>query len=75
MLMDCGAIITAHLTNNPMLDVPIQRFSAVKEPCFYLPVEDRIKKRAGPVVEAILLAEYLFRYDRGGFWVGASAFN
>lgn len=50
---DCGAIITGHLTNNPMLDVPIQRFSAAKEPWFYLHVEDRIKNRAGPVIEAI----------------------
>lgn len=72
---DCGAIITGHLKNNPKLDVPIQRFSAAKEPWFYLHVEDRIRKRRGPVIEAIPLAEYLFRYDRGGFWVGASAIN
>ena len=28
-----------------------------------------------PATEIIPLAEYLFRYDRGGFWVGASAFD
>ncbi|KXJ86297.1 hypothetical protein Micbo1qcDRAFT_168629 [Microdochium bolleyi] len=29
----------------------------------------------GSVTEYIPLAEYLFRYDRGGFWVGAAAFG
>ncbi|KAI1141576.1 FAD-binding domain-containing protein [Hypoxylon sp. FL0543] len=29
----------------------------------------------GTVTEYIPLAEYLFRYDRGGFWVGAAAFD
>lgn len=72
---DCGAIITGHLTDNPRLDIPIQRFSAAKDPWFYLHVKDRITMRADPVTEAIPLAEYLFRYDRGGFWVGTSAFK
>ncbi|KAI1185359.1 hypothetical protein F5B17DRAFT_35628 [Nemania serpens] len=29
----------------------------------------------GTVTEYIPLAEYLFRYDRGGFWVGRAAFD
>ncbi|KAH7027875.1 uncharacterized protein B0I36DRAFT_328097 [Microdochium trichocladiopsis] len=29
----------------------------------------------GSVTEYVPLAEYLFRYDRGGFWVGAAAFK
>ncbi|KAI1158092.1 hypothetical protein F5B18DRAFT_642505 [Nemania serpens] len=29
----------------------------------------------GTVTEYIPLAEYLFRYDRGGFWVGEAAFD
>ncbi|KAI4871079.1 hypothetical protein F4820DRAFT_401353 [Hypoxylon rubiginosum] len=29
----------------------------------------------GTVTEYIPLAEYLFRYDRGGFWVGQAAFD
>ncbi|KAI2628817.1 FAD-binding domain-containing protein [Hypoxylon sp. NC1633] len=29
----------------------------------------------GTVTEHIPLAEYLFRYDRGGFWVGQAAFD
>lgn len=38
-------------------------------------VKEAIAKGAQPITEAIPLAEYLFRYDRGGFWVGASAFE
>lgn len=72
---DFGAIITGHLTDNARLDTPIQRFSAANDPWFYLHVKDRITMRADPVTEAIPLAEYLFRYDRGGFWVGTSAFK
>jgi delta24-sterol reductase len=53
----------------------IQRFSAASDPWFYLHVKDAISKNTQPASEAIPLAEYLFRYDRGGFWVGASAFD
>ena len=70
-----GAIITGRLTDNPKHNVHIQRFSDAKDPWFYLHVKDTITKRIGPITEAIPLAEYLFRYDRGGFWVGASAFE
>jgi delta24-sterol reductase len=70
-----GAIITGRMTDHPMRDVAIQHFSDANDPWFYLHVKDIITKRTGPTTEAIPLAEYLFRYDRGGFWVGASAFD
>jgi Delta24-sterol reductase len=70
-----GAIITGRLTDNPKETIPIQHFSDAADPWFYLHVEESITKQAGPSTEAIPLAEYLFRYDRGGFWVGASAFD
>lgn len=71
-----GAIVTGRLTNDPAPGARIQRFSAAKDPWFYLHVQDAITKDAAtPTVEAIPLPEYLFRYDRGGFWVGASAFE
>ncbi|RFU30741.1 hypothetical protein B7463_g5615, partial [Scytalidium lignicola] len=57
-----GAIITGTLTNDTESSIPVQQFSNARDPWFYLH-------------EAIPLAEYLFRYDRGGFWVGASAFK
>ena len=72
---DQGAIITGSMTDKPKQDLPIQRFSDARDPWFYIHVKDAITKRDGPSTEAIPLAEYLFRYDRGGFWVGASAFE
>jgi hypothetical protein len=70
-----GAIIIGRLTNEPTGGLPVQRFSAASDPWFYLHVKDVISKANESISEAIPLAEYLFRYDRGGFWVGASAFD
>ena len=70
-----GAIVTGRLTDSPGDNIPVQNFSDAKDSCFYLHVEDAISKRAQPITEAIPLAEYLFRYARGGFWIGASAFE
>lgn len=70
-----GAIVTGRLTNEPKKDLPVRTFGAASDPWFYLHVKDAISNSKEPVVEAIPLAEYLFRYDRGGFWVGASAFD
>ncbi|KAK7931420.1 24-dehydrocholesterol reductase [Apiospora marii] len=68
-----------------------QTFSAAWDPWFYLHVRDvtaalpssspsastspATALTTGRVTEHIPLAEYLFRYDRGGFWVGAAAFD
>lgn len=72
---DRGAIITGILTDNPKESMQIRRFSDANDPWFYLHVKDLVTNRTGAISEAIPLAEYLFRYDRGGFWVGASAFE
>ena len=70
-----GAIITGRMTDDPENSLPIQKFSNAKDPWFYIHVQSAIAKKTGPTTEAIPLAEYLFRYDRGGFWVGKSAFD
>ena len=70
-----GAVITGRMTDVPQLNARVQRFSDAKDPWFYLHVQDAITKRTGPTTEMIPMAEYLFRYDRGGFWVGALAFD
>ncbi|EPS43979.1 hypothetical protein H072_2104 [Dactylellina haptotyla CBS 200.50] len=70
-----GAVVTGKLTNS-VSNHTIQRFSDAKDPWFYLHVQEMLEKaRGAPVTEAIPIAEYLFRYDRGGFWVGRSAFD
>lgn len=70
-----GAVITGRMTNDLKDGIRVQRFSDASDPWYYLHVQDAISKGVGAVTEAIPLPEYLFRYDRGGFWVGASAFD
>lgn len=65
---DSGVIVTGRPTNETAEDLPVQRFSRPKDPWFYLHAQEQVKKR-GPAQETIPLPEYLFRYDRGGFWV------
>ena len=59
--------MTRRLADSPGDNISIQRFSDPKNPWFYLHVKDTIAKGAGPTTETIPLAEYLFRYDQGGF--------
>jgi delta24-sterol reductase len=69
-----GAIITGVLTNTQTPSLPLQTFSKHWDPWFYMHVQTHLSSPS-PVTELIPLPEYLFRYDRGGFWVGASAFK
>ncbi|XXH01813.1 hypothetical protein Hte_008174 [Hypoxylon texense] len=70
---DHGVVITGEMTDeNPGRT---QTFSRSTDPWFYLHVQDKTRFLHGPVTEYIPLPEYLFRYDRGGFWVGRLAFD
>jgi Delta24-sterol reductase len=72
-----GAIVTGRLTNTLPPNTAPQTFTNPKDPWFYLHVQDAIKRSPSsqPIKEYIPLSSYLFRYDRGGFWVGRSAFS
>jgi Delta24-sterol reductase len=74
-----GVIITGRLTDEKPSDAVAQTFSGAWDPWYYMHVQERTANsrtaRATPVTDYIPLAEYLFRYDRGGFWVGQSAFR
>lgn len=81
---DHGVVISGTLTDEKPAGVKPQTFSGAGDPWFYLHVRDQTKNLASPTTkpednftpaEYIPLAEYLFRYDRGGFWVGAAAFQ
>lgn len=72
---DHGVVITGQLTDEKPEGTREQTFSGAWDPWFYLHVQDRTRRTGGEVEEYIPLAEYLFRYDRGGFWVGKSAFD
>jgi hypothetical protein len=72
---DCGVICTGRLTNIVKEGDRIQRFGHANDPWFYLHAKKIIKHCDGPKTEMIPLDHYLFRYDRGGFWVGRYAFK
>ncbi|KAF2436148.1 24-dehydrocholesterol reductase-like protein precursor [Tothia fuscella] len=71
-----GAVITGRSTDDIQPGAAIQRFSRPWDPWYYVHVQDRVRQNPNSeTVELIPIAEYLFRYDRGGFWVGRSAFH
>jgi len=70
---DWGVVCSGRLTDEPAARV--QRFSGSSDPWFYLHAKSLTSKSKNPTVESIPIAEYLFRYDRGAFWVGAYAFR
>jgi len=72
---DRGVICTGRLTNDVDEGVRIQRFTRATDPWFYIHVDRLMKKQSSPVTEAVPIVDYLFRYDRGGFWVAKYAYT
>jgi delta24-sterol reductase len=72
-----GAVITGYLTDDQGPGKGIQRFSRPWDPWYYVHVQEQIRQNStnSSTTVTIPIAEYLFRYDRGGFWVGRSAFK
>jgi FAD/FMN-containing dehydrogenase len=75
---DHGVVVTGRLTDEKPEGVVPQTFSGPWDPWFYLHARDKTAaaaENAPVVVDYVPLGEYLFRYDRGGFWVGQAAFE
>ena len=74
-----GVILVGTMTDEAQPGEKVQRFSRARDEWYYLHVQSRLKSHphgtALLATDLLPLAEYLFRYDRGGFWVGASAFG
>lgn len=70
-----GVICAGRLTNTTSSGAKIQSFTKATDPWFYIHVERLMKTRTSPVKEAVPIVDYLFRYDRGGFWVAKYAFK
>ncbi|KAH8673861.1 hypothetical protein BX600DRAFT_456381 [Xylariales sp. PMI_506] len=51
------------------------RFTRRTDPWFYHHVKKQTRSATGPVTDYICIVDYLFRYDRGGFWVAKYAFS
>ncbi|PFH59005.1 hypothetical protein XA68_12934 [Ophiocordyceps unilateralis] len=69
-----GAVISGRMTDDKPEDYTPQTFSKAWDPWFYLHVRERTECQP-EVTEYIPLAEYLFRYDRAGFWVGTQGWT
>jgi delta24-sterol reductase len=71
-----GVVITGQLTDEKPDNIEAQSFSTAWDPWYYLHVRDQTLSQSPQIVtEYVPICEYLFRYDRGGFWVGAEAFK
>jgi Delta24-sterol reductase len=69
---DHGVVIVGTMTNKRMGRV--RRFTRARDQWYYLHAE-AIDTSKQEVTETVLIWDYLFRYDRGGFWVGRYAFE
>ncbi|GAB7348438.1 hypothetical protein MBLNU459_g6858t1 [Dothideomycetes sp. NU459] len=70
-----GIVVTGRLTDSLLASVRVQRFTGASDPWFYIHA-DRITAQPGVAVkELVPLVDYLFRYDRGAFWMGKYAYK
>ncbi|KAL1875848.1 hypothetical protein Daus18300_003039 [Diaporthe australafricana] len=88
---DHGVVITGQMTDEKPAAAPVRTFSGAGDPWFYMHVQERTASASSPPSspdnssttahedhqddEYIPLAEYLFRYDRAGFWVGRAGWT
>lgn len=56
------------------VDLPVRRFTRARDEWFYINAE-KIARRGIVTEELIPVRDYLFRYDRGAFWMGKYAFE
>ncbi|KAL9093278.1 MAG: hypothetical protein Q9165_004019 [Trypethelium subeluteriae] len=70
-----GVVMTGRLVDRtPALGAKLQRFTRAADPWFYLHAQRRMSQSSEPCTDIIPVTDYLFRYDRGGFWTGKYAF-
>lgn len=71
-----GVVVTGRLVDSPLKNGHIQRFSRAWDPWFYMHAQHVMKTaRSSPYTEYVPIEDYLFRYDRGAFWMGFYAFK
>ncbi|EME86567.1 uncharacterized protein MYCFIDRAFT_130471 [Pseudocercospora fijiensis CIRAD86] len=72
---NCGTIMTGRRTDEQKAGLSIARFSAPSDPWFSIHAQEHLKRSPAAVTELLPLADYLFRYDRGCFWIGHTVFD
>ncbi|CAJ2509475.1 Uu.00g145010.m01.CDS01 [Anthostomella pinea] len=72
-----GVVITGRMTDSLPSTTKPQTFSRAWDPWYYLHLQSKTAplNPAGTTSDYVPLPEYLFRWDRGGFWVGREAFS
>lgn len=68
-----GITISGTLTNENN-GLPIRTYSRPTDPWFYLRAKEAISKNRLSE-EAVPIADYIFRYNRGAFWMGEYTFD
>lgn len=72
---EAGIICSGRLVDTRKPNTQIRGFMKRSDPWFYLHAKNVHNRSSGSFTEVIPLVDYLFRYDRGGFWVGRYAFR
>jgi delta24-sterol reductase len=70
-----GVICAGRLTDDISLNTKVQKFTRRSDPWFYVHVQRLMANKSSSITEAIPIVDYLFRYDRGGFWVARYAYK
>jgi Delta24-sterol reductase len=70
-----GVVCIGRLINDVDRSARVQRLTRPTDRWFCLHAKKIIRGTTGPVTEAVPFIDYVFRYDRGGFWAGVYAFN
>ncbi|KAI1641660.1 FAD-binding domain-containing protein [Daldinia loculata] len=70
-----AVVCSGRLVNTIPIGSKPRRYLRRQDPWFYLDVQKRAEKAKKPVVDYVPLIDYLFRWDRGGFWVARHAYK
>ena len=66
-------VVAGRMTDVNPHNQPIQRFTRAKDPWYSMHVKDRVESNVFD--EIVALPDYLFRYNRGIFWLGKQTFD
>ncbi|MCJ1406991.1 hypothetical protein MMC19_001061 [Ptychographa xylographoides] len=70
-----GVVIIGRSTSFVPPCTKAQYFHRRKDPWFYMHAQKKLEVSSPPTTEITPLVDFLFRYDRGGFWMGRTMFQ
>ncbi|KAJ8112571.1 hypothetical protein OPT61_g5101 [Boeremia exigua] len=70
-----GVVVSGRLVTEPSSPrIPVRRFSRPWDEWFWIHARSLTSSKA-PTTELVPIEDYLFRYDRGAFWMGMYAYH